>query len=58
MVIDLEKQVVKVYYHMNEAEISPKVRQFDRADMLGISKMNEPAQGDKSKDDPVYMKEL
>ena len=58
MVIDLEKQVVKVYYHMNEGEVSPKYKELDRTDMLGISKMNEPSGGDKNKDNPVFMKEL
>ena len=43
---------------MNEGEISPRFRKFDRGDMLGITKLNDTNGGDKSKDDPVYIKEL
>jgi len=42
---------------MNKGEISPKVRQIDRMDMIGSSKSIDNGT-DKSKDDPIYIKEL
>ena len=57
MVISTEKQLVKIYYHMNKGEISPKVKQIDRMDMIGSSKSIDNG-ADKEKDNPIYIKEL
>lgn len=57
MVVDLEKNIVKVYYHMNEGEISPKFTIFSRDEISGLGKSNDSSGGEKKKDDPVYIKE-
>jgi hypothetical protein len=55
MIMDLIKQKVQVYFHMNEGEINPMYKEFMRESMLGFAKLNEGS-GDK-KDDPLIQQE-
>lgn len=57
MVVDLEKNIVKVFYHMNEGEINHKFTVFSRDEISGLGKSNDAGNGEKKKDDPVYIKE-
>ena len=41
MIVDLIKKKVYVYYHMNEGEISPIYKIFDREEMQGIGKTSD-----------------
>ena len=41
MVIDMLKQKLVVYYHMNEGEITPKIINYSRESMLGFAKVSE-----------------
>ena len=63
MVIDLKKNIVYVYFHMNEGEISPKIKvlkndvynvmqEYPRENMLGFAKLSETG-GEKKMDDPL-----
>lgn len=56
MVIDLKKQLVYVYFHMNEGEISPKIKEYPRESMLGFAKISDTA-GEKKMDDPLVTQE-
>ena len=61
MVIDLKKNIVYIYYHMNEGEISPKIKVIEnygsykgipRENMLWFAKLSETG-GEKKMDDPL-----
>ena len=52
MVIELKKNIVFVYFHMNEGEICPKIKEYPRENMLGFAKLNETG-GEKKMDDPL-----
>lgn len=52
MIIDLKKNKVFVYYHMNEGEINPRVKEYPRENMHGFAKLTE-AGGEKKIDDPL-----
>ena len=52
MVIDLKKNIVFVYFHMNEGEISPKIKEYPRENMLGFAKLSETG-GEKKMDEPL-----
>ncbi|KAL4445104.1 hypothetical protein ABPG74_018832 [Tetrahymena malaccensis] len=56
MVIDLIKDKVIVYYHMNDGEITPIVKIYPRDSMHGFAKLNEPG-GDNKIDDPLVQLE-
>lgn len=51
MIIDLLKNKVMVYYHMNEGEISPAYKEYPR-ELLGFPK-NDSSGSDKKTDDPI-----
>lgn len=51
MIIDLIKNKVMVYYHMNQGEISPLYKEYPR-ELLGFPK-NESSSSDKKADDPI-----
>ncbi len=56
MVIDLKKNIVYVYFHMNEGEISPKLKEYPRENMLGFAKLSETGT-EKKMDDPLVTQE-
>ncbi len=51
MIIDLIKNKVMVYYHMNEGEISPAYKEYPR-ELLGFPK-SDSSGSDKKADDPI-----
>ena len=51
MVIDFIKNKVFVYYHMEEGDISPRMKIFERSGMLGLTKSSDAK--DKKHDDPL-----
>lgn len=56
MVIDLKKNIVSVYYHMNKGEINPRMKEYPRENMHGFAKITE-AGGEKKNEDPIVTKE-
>lgn len=54
MVVDLIKQKVTIYYHMEEKDICPIVKEFPRSSMQGFAKTNDSGMGNENKtDDPL-----
>lgn len=52
MIIDLKKNIVSVYYHMNEGEINPRVKEYKRDSMHGYAKLQETT-GEKKNDEAL-----
>ncbi|CAD8136523.1 unnamed protein product [Paramecium octaurelia] len=50
VVIDLVKNVIRVYYHMNKGEINPQVKELKRENMHGLGKLNETGVEKKNED--------
>ncbi|CAD8046319.1 unnamed protein product [Paramecium sonneborni] len=50
VVIDLVKNVIRVYYHMNKGEINPQFKELKRENMHGLGKLTEPGVEKKNED--------
>ena len=55
MVIDLSKQIIQIYYHMNDGDIAPIVVEYQRENIVGMGKMNDS--GEKKLEDPRVQQE-
>ncbi|CAD8138022.1 unnamed protein product [Paramecium pentaurelia] len=50
VVIDLQKNIIKVYYHMNKGEINPQFKELKRENMHSLGKLTEPGVEKKNED--------
>ncbi|CAK78642.1 unnamed protein product (macronuclear) [Paramecium tetraurelia] len=50
VVIDLQKNLIKVYYHMNKGEINPQFKELKRENMHSLGKLTEPGVEKKNED--------
>ncbi|CAD8043995.1 unnamed protein product [Paramecium primaurelia] len=50
VVIDLQKNIIKVYYHMNKGEINPQFKELKRENMHSLGKLTEPGIEKKNED--------
>ena len=55
MVVDLVKKQMIAIYHLNEGEISPKIKVFEKEDIIG-AKISDSS-GEKKSEDPIKMQE-